>query len=203
MQRAIFFDKDGTLIENLPYNVDPSLIRFMPGAAAALVALYTAGYRLFIISNQSGVARGYFAEAALAGVQQWLASQFSAIGVVLDGFSYCPHHPAGRVAAYTTICNCRKPAPGMLLQAARDHQIDLGQSWMIGDILDDVEAGHRAACKTMLVNNGGETEWVFGPLRKPHIMVRDLAAAADVILATDAYRPIRRAPAALFQEVLM
>ncbi len=181
--RAVFFDKDGTLIEDVPYNVNPDRIRLEPGAVEALQRLDAAGYRLFVISNQSGVARGYFAEEALVQVQGRLQELLADAGVRLAGFYYCPHHPDGTVPSYAIACSCRKPAPGMLLRAAGEHDLDLAASWFVGDILNDVEAGRAAGCRTVLLDNGHETEWALTRDRLPHHTVRDLRQAARVILA--------------------
>lgn len=157
-RRAVFLDKDGTVIEDVPYNVDPERICLTRGAAAGLRALHTAGYRLIVVSNQSGVARGYFPETALAGVERRLRELLADQGVPLAGCYWCPHHPRGVVPAYTCDCTCRKPAPGMLLQAARDQGIDLAASWMIGDSPADVEAGRGAGCRTVLVGGPFDLE---------------------------------------------
>jgi D,D-heptose 1,7-bisphosphate phosphatase len=183
--RAVFLDKDGTLVENVPYNVDPTLIRWCEGAIDGLRRLHEAGYKLFVITNQSGVARGYFEETALAIVEQHLMQELAQFGIPLAGFYYCPHHPEGTIAPYAINCNCRKPEPGLLLQAAEEHQLDLAASWFIGDILHDVGAGRAAGCRTILIDNGNETEWKLSPQRLPHHLVSDLDAAARVILAID------------------
>ncbi len=184
--RAIFLDKDGTLINNVPYNVDPALIELAPGVIKGLPGLRRAGYRLVLITNQSGVARGYFQEADLrtlfAGLNDHLYRQSR---VRLDGFYFCPHHVDGTVKRYRVACNCRKPAPGLLLQAAREMNIDLKDSWFIGDILDDVEAGHRAGVQTVLIANGNETRWKGGLQRTPDYLVHDFEEAARVILTND------------------
>src|SRR5947209_6409951 len=99
-RRAAFLDKDGTLVENVPYNVDPARVRLAPGAAEALPRLHAAGFRLIVVSNQSGVARGLFAEEALAGVRERLRELLADLGVPLGGFHYCPHHPDGTVPRY-------------------------------------------------------------------------------------------------------
>lgn len=182
IHRAVFLDKDGTLIKDVPYNVDPTRITLTPGAAIGLERLYTAGYQLIVITNQSGIARGYFDEAALIAVQERLQQLLAPSGVTFSGFYYCPHHPDGVVAKYAISCTCRKPEPGLLLRAAADHHIDLSQSWFIGDILNDVEAGRRAGCKTILIDNGNETEWQLSALRSPHYQVADLAQAAQIIV---------------------
>jgi D-glycero-D-manno-heptose 1,7-bisphosphate phosphatase len=184
-RRAVFLDKDGTLIENVPYNVDLALIRLAPGAAEGLTQLHRAGFALFVISNQSGVARGYFPESALEGVEVRLRELLAAFGVPLAGFAYCPHHPEGTVEEFAMACDCRKPAPGMILRMAAEHAIDLVRSWMIGDILDDIEAGRAAGCRTVLIDNANETEWLLSPDREPHYRVPDLAAAARLIVGSD------------------
>ena len=182
MNAAAFLDKDGTLIEDVPYNVNPALIRLTQGAAAGLARLHAAGYALIVISNQSGVALGRFTEGALAAVERRLRELLAEAGVPLAGFYYCPHHPGGVVPGYSMACTCRKPAPGLLHRAAEEHGIDLARSWFLGDILDDVEAGRRAGCRTVLIDNGNETEWVRSPLRWPDVIAADLDEAARRIV---------------------
>jgi len=149
--RAIFIDKDGTLIPDVPYNIDPALITLSPGAGHVLYTLQQQGFRLVVVSNQAGVAHGLFPEAALVGVRQRIETLLAEFNVRLDGFYYCPHHPDADIPAYRRACDCRKPQPGMLLRAARDLDIDLSHSWMIGDISADSEAGNRAGCRTILI----------------------------------------------------
>lgn len=190
LKRAVFLDKDGTLLEDAPYNVDPARMRLLPGAAEGVRLLYAAGYALIVVSNQSGVARGYFAAEALYGVEKQLRVLLArAADAPLTDFYACPHHPEGSVPEYTIACDCRKPQPGLLLRAAREHRLALAHCWMVGDILNDVEAGHRAGCRTVLVDNGGETEWVAGPHRTPDAIVDDLAAAARFIFAASPAMP--------------
>jgi D-glycero-D-manno-heptose 1,7-bisphosphate phosphatase len=183
--RAVFLDKDGTLVVDIPYNVDPEKVRLTQGAAEALGALAAADYRLIVVSNQSGVAHGYFDEDDLAPVEQRVQELLAESGVKLNGFYYCPHHEDGRVARYAVPCSCRKPQPGLILRAAREHDIELGQSWLIGDILNDIEAGRAAGCQTLLIDNGNETEWHLSPPRKPDFVVRNLLEAAELILRSD------------------
>lgn len=181
MNKAVFIDKDGTLIRDVPYNVQPGLIVLEEGVIEGLHMLSRAGYLIVIISNQSGVARGYFEEAALVQVKEKIIELLKREGIALDGFYYCPHHPAGNTAPYAVDCSCRKPAPGMILQAAKELGIDTCASWMIGDILHDVEAGNRAGCHTVLINNGNETEWVAGTWRKPDVVAANVQEAAALI----------------------
>ncbi len=184
--RAVFLDKDGTLIDDRPYNVDPRHIRLARGAEEGLPRLHAEGYRLVVISNQSGVARGFFPEIALLGVKDRLQALLEGLGVPLAGFYWCPHHPQGSVKKYAMACACRKPEPGLLLRAAEEQGLDPGKSWFVGDILDDVEAGHRAGCRSLLLLNGHETEWRLTGVRQPDLMAADLAEAARFILAVGA-----------------
>nr|WP_315393635.1 HAD family hydrolase [uncultured Duganella sp.] len=174
---AIFLDKDGTLVDDVPYNVDPRRIRLARGAAAGLRRLGRLGYRLLVVSNQPGVALGRFDAGALEPVRGQLTRLLRLRGVRLDGCYFCPHGPDDG-------CDCRKPLPGMLLRAAAEHRVDLSASWMIGDILDDVEAGARAGCRTILIDNGNETMWRRSPLRAPTWIASDLDAAARLVAAT-------------------
>ncbi|MFZ6028668.1 MAG: D-glycero-alpha-D-manno-heptose-1,7-bisphosphate 7-phosphatase [Chloroflexota bacterium] len=184
--KAVFFDKDGTLVEDVPYNVDPARLSLAPGIGAALRCLQDAGYRLVVVSNQSGIARGYFSEEALARLEYVLRQRLEILGVSLQGFYYCPHHPQGTVPAYTRRCSCRKPEPGLLLRSAREHNIDLRRSWLVGDILDDVQAGRRAGCRTILLDNGNETEWFLSRERLPHHLAANIAMVQAIISAVDA-----------------
>ncbi|MBI5031687.1 MAG: HAD family hydrolase [Chloroflexi bacterium] len=180
MRHVIFLDKDGTLIEDKPYNVEPSSMRLISGAAEGLRMLHDLGYRFIVVSNQSGVARGYFSESALERVEWRLRELFANLRIPLDGFYYCPHHPHGVIPQYAITCDCRKPAPGMLFRAAREHSIDLRHSWLIGDIFDDIEAGHRAGCRSILIDCENATAET--PVREPDYRVNNLQQAAKRIL---------------------
>lgn len=178
---AVMLDKDGTLLENVPYNVDPARMRLAPGAAEALHLLGQLDMPLVVVSNQPGVALGYFPEQALGAVRGRLAELFAAHGARLAGFFYCPHHPDGTQAELTGACPCRKPRAGLLWQAAERLGLALEASWMIGDILDDVAAGNAAHCRTILVDCGSETEWLRGVERVPDYTVTRLDAAARIV----------------------
>ena len=183
MNKAIFLDKDGTVIIDIPYNVNANLISLSDNTAQGLRLLQHQGFLLVIITNQAGVALGYFEEDALTAVGDKLAALFIEERITLNGFYYCPHHPQGTVYPYNINCNCRKPQTGMLLQAANDLNIDLRCSWMIGDILNDVEAGNRAGCKSILIDNGNETEWVMNECRLPLKKVANVNEAAGFIIS--------------------
>jgi D-glycero-D-manno-heptose 1,7-bisphosphate phosphatase len=179
LRPCLFVDKDGTLVENVPDATDPLLLRFMPGAGEALARLQEAGLALIIVTNQSGLARGRFTRAEFARLQQIMLQRLQEeFGVRVDSVEVCPHAPDadGRPA-----CLCRMPAPGMLIRAGHRHRLDLARSWMVGDTLDDVEAGHRAGCQGLLLDSGGETVWRRSPLREPDARFFDWAALADYV----------------------
>jgi histidinol-phosphate phosphatase family protein len=180
---AILIDKDGTLIDDDPFNVDPSRIRLAPGAEQALRDFASLRWPVAIVSNQPGVAFGYFAESALNDVREHLSRVMANYGVDFAGFFYCPHHPQGRDAAYRTVCACRKPAPGLLRAAARHIGVPLSRCWMIGDILDDIEAGNTAGCETVLVDCGNETEWRPGAHRTPDHTVAAVDQASRLVVS--------------------
>lgn len=180
---AVFIDKDGTLIENLPYNVDPTQLHFTPHALEGLQMLAAAGYALVVVSNQPGLAIGRFTRAEFSVLQRALAAKLRAeAGIELAGFYACPHAPGPGGAP---ACLCRKPSPGMLRQAALAQRFDLARSWMVGDTLDDVEAGRRAGCRSILLDVGNETLWRLSPLRTPHHRCADLGEAARHILSSE------------------
>jgi histidinol-phosphate phosphatase family protein len=187
---AVFLDKDGTLVEDVPFNVDPALLRFTPRALPALRRLADAGYLLVIVSNQPGLALGRFTPAQFDTLREALIARLRHEGgVEIAGVYACPHAPA---LADGTGCDCRKPMPGLLSAAAAALEVDLAASWMVGDILDDVEAGRRAGCRAVLLDRGGETQWRMSPLRTPHRVCSDLAEAAQAILEADA-QPVAEA----------
>lgn len=184
MHKAVFLDKDGTLIKDVPYNVDPQKIELFADVPEGLKLLKDQGFKLIVVTNQSGVAYGYFDEKAIEGVKQKIQLLLNDFHIDIDGFYYCPHHEKGTIPAYAIACNCRKPGAGLLIQAAAELHINLSQSWMIGDILNDIEAGKKAGCKTILMDNGGETEWILTKERTPDYTVRNFLEAATIIVAT-------------------
>lgn len=181
-RKAIFLDKDGTLVEDVPYNVDPGKLRLTPHAIEGLLMLQSQGYRLIVVTNQSGLARRLFDRAALNRVHAKLSALLLEGGVRIDDYFVCPHAPVP-TPLLSQGCLCRKPAPGLLRQAAKVHRIELADSWMIGDILNDVEAGHRAGCRSVLLDTGNETEWRLSPLRMPDVRAAHLLEAAEAIVS--------------------
>lgn len=182
MTTVIFIDKDGTLIEDLPYNVDPRRIRLAPGAEEALAIWAERGWPMAIITNQSGVARGYFTLKELDAVADHLEAVITDAGGVWGGFYACPHLPEG-INEYAIDCDCRKPAPGMIRDAAAKLGARPEESWFIGDTWMDMAAGRAMGCRTILVGR----EWRDGPSYPPEAQpdhaVPDLAAAARITVA--------------------
>jgi D-glycero-D-manno-heptose 1,7-bisphosphate phosphatase len=182
MSRAVFLDRDGTLVEEVPYLHQPGRVVLLPGAAAALRALAEAGFALVVVTNQAGVARGYHDEAAVTATHRRLAELLAVEGVQLDGVWYCPHHPDGLVPAYARACSGRKPAPGMLQAAATALGLDLTRSWLIGNHPDDAAAAQQAGATPLFVTTGdGATR----PAPPAVPVLPDLPAAAATVLDAD------------------
>lgn len=183
--KAVFLDKNGALVDNLGSCMAPYRITLCSGAGAALRLLAQLDYRVVVVSDQAGIAYGQVDELAMAPVAHRLSDLLFRERLELEGFYFCPHDPRGSVARHAVDCFCRKPQPGLLLKAASEHEIDLRASWMIGANLHDVEAGNRAGCRTLLIDNGTETEWRLGPRRVPTRIVPDLYAAALMIASEE------------------
>jgi D-glycero-D-manno-heptose 1,7-bisphosphate phosphatase len=149
----VFLDRDGTLVEEVAYLHDPGRLALLPGVAA-LGGLAAAGYALVVVTNQSGVARGYYDEAAVERVHRRLSELLAGAGVRLDAILYCPHHPEGTVARHARTCRCRKPSPGMLEAAAGQLDLDLPASYLIGNHPTDVGAAVAAGVTALYVHTG-------------------------------------------------
>lgn len=176
MKKAIFLDRDGTLNIDYGYVHDIDHFYFIEGSIEALKALQEMGYALVLVTNQSGIARGYFTEEEFNQLTEWMDWSLEDRGVHLDGIYYCPHHPKG-TGKYKKECDCRKPKPGLLLEAMADLGIDPKKSIMIGDKLDDVIAGKQANVgTTVLVQTGKE-------------VTEEIAIQADYVIDSIAYLP--------------
>ena len=145
MTSAVFLDRDGVINVDHGYVSTWEQFEFLPGASEALRELQDAGYLLIIVSNQSGIGRGYYSERDLHTLNQAIAEHLdSTLGVTLSGFYHCPHHPTEAEGGFRQQCDCRKPAPGMIQQAVLDHGIDVKTSLLVGDKDSDIEAGRAA-----------------------------------------------------------
>lgn len=181
-RRAVFVDRDGTLVEERGYVTAPEDMALLPGAARAVRALREAGWKVFVVSNQAAVAKGLITEEELAGLHLRLAALLAAEGARLDGFYVCPHHPEGTVPEYALECGCRKPRPGLLEQAAREHDLELSRCVMVGDSLRDLEAARAAGARAVLVRTGHGRE-AESAGAEADFVADDLAAAAGWIIS--------------------
>lgn len=191
MQKAIFLDRDG-VINELICNDDlgviespfkPEQLHLLPGAAKAISMINNLGFKAIVITNQPGIARGYFTEEILNRINAKMKRELAREGASLDAVYYCPHLPEGRVAEYNTVCDCRKPKPGLILQAAQDFDISLPDSYMIGDSAIDIEAGTKAGCHPVLL--GGLKCGICRMMEKrgcqPYFIAANLLEAVTVI----------------------
>lgn len=184
MRRAVFLDRDGTINEEKEYLWRVEEFRFISGAVEAVRLLKEAGFLVVVVTNQSGIGRGYYGEQDLERLHDHMRAELEKQGTDVDACYFCPHHPHHGVGKYATECDCRKPLPGMLLQAAVDLDIDLASSWMIGDKKADIDAGFAAGCSAILVRTGyGGADALHLP---PHVpVVDDLLTAARLIVSRD------------------
>lgn len=182
MTKAVFLDRDGTLIKERHYLIDPAHMEFEYGVPEGLRLLQRHGFQLFMVTNQSGIARGYFTESQFFTFQDYLLQRFSDEGIHFAGYYYCPHHPTEGRGMYMTDCDCRKPKPGLINKAIEEFGLSKEESYMIGDKGSDIEAGHSAGLKSILVLTG------YGPITAqdktltPDYVATDLAEAAKFIV---------------------
>jgi D-glycero-D-manno-heptose 1,7-bisphosphate phosphatase len=185
-RKAVFMDRDGTISEEVGYVNHPSRYRVFPYSAEAVGLINREGWLAILVTNQAGVARGYFPEDMITKVHSILSEKLAAGGAHLDAIYYCSHHPSVGSPPYRLDCDCRKPKPGLIQQAAREFDIDLENSWMIGDRYSDVEMARRAGVKAGFVLSGyGHGEWEFQRTTwttEPDIVVPDLLEAVKTIL---------------------
>jgi len=178
--KAVFLDRDGTL------NVDKEYVHriedweWIPGAIDAIVALRKAGFLVIVVTNQAGIARGYYTGADVANLHAWVNEELKSHDAAIDGFYYCPHHPE-----HSGECDCRKPMPGMLYEAKQDFDIDFSRSWLVGDKVGDIQAGLAAGVKSILVLTGYGTEH-RALLGEEIVCTADMAAASRFILSSHA-----------------
>lgn len=183
---AVFLDRDGTLNVEKEYLYRPADFEFIPGVPEAIRRLNRAGYKVLVVSNQSGVARGYFGLEEVERLHWHIAARLAEHDARIDGFYICPHHPTAGRGALRRHCACRKGEPGLLLQAAAEHGIDLARSFMIGDKEADIEAGERAGCTPLLVLTGYGAATADQVAADRARRFADLAGAVDWVLKTAA-----------------
>ena len=192
MNKAVFLDRDG-VINRLIYHQESGIIdspfvvsqfQLLPGVGEAISLLNTLGYKVIVVTNQPGIAKNHFSLDTLDQMHRLMQDELKARKAVLDGIYYCPHHPDGDNLAYRTVCQCRKPEPGLLMRAAQDFSLDLTECYMVGDSLTDIQAGQRAGCRAVLVGkmkcdlcNLMEEQRV-----KPDAIAGNLAESVGVIL---------------------
>ena len=181
--KAAFIDRDGVINDERNYVHRNEDFVLLPGVAQGLALLRDAGFRLIVVTNQAGIARGYYDQSAMDRLHVHLQEQLAMQGVALDAIYFCPHHPQGSVQGLAVDCDCRKPAPGMLFQAAKDFDLDLSASVLIGDKLSDVQAGKKAGVgRAVIVESGHEVD-VAARLQADGVAA-DLLAAAGLLTAS-------------------
>ncbi|MDY6855206.1 MAG: HAD family hydrolase [Thermodesulfobacteriota bacterium] len=184
---AVFMDRDGTIIDELGYLKDPNDLNIIPGAVDAIRLINRAQMKAVIVTNQSGVARGYLSEEILGNIHQRLLERLMKKDAYIDAIYYCPHHPNEGDLRYRKTCNCRKPYPGMLDMAAKDLKVDLERSYVIGDKIIDMRLAHRVGAKGVLVLTGygkNEVKLIDDALKsRPHCIAEDILKAVDWILS--------------------
>ena len=158
---AVFFDRDGVLNEDIGYLYRQEDFHWIPGAKEAILHYNRQGYLVFVVTNQSGVARGYYQEDDVHRLHQWMQDQLASIGAHIDGFFHCPHHPEGTVDPYRMTCSCRKPEPGLIQQAMKEWPVGKNRSLLIGDKSSDVEAAHAAGIRGHLFPGGNLYDFVL------------------------------------------
>ena len=173
--RAVFLDRDGVLMADTNYVGHVERVSVLDNAPAALRRLQDAGYRLFVVTNQSGVGRGYFTRQMVEEIHALLDKQFAAAGARVERYYVCPHHPEDN-------CACRKPKPKSLLDAAAEYRLDLTRCFMVGDRSSDIECGQNAGTRTVLVLTGAGQETLVKGQVKPDFVAADVSAATDWIL---------------------
>ncbi len=186
MARAVFLDRDGTINFETEFLHRPEEFHFITGAPQAIRLFNEAGFRVIVVTNQSGIARGYYDEEAVRSLHRYVDGELRRFGAIIDAYYFCPHHPEYSGDDDGKACRCRKPEAGMLFRAAAEYSLDLAASYMIGDKISDVRAGLNAGCRPILVRTGyGAAE---APLLPHGVAVfDDLLSAARAIVAQTGY----------------
>ncbi len=169
MKQAVFLDRDGTINRDVGYLSNPDQLELIPGSAEAIRILNSAEFSVVIISNQAGIAKGLIQEGQLPEIQKVLLAMLQNEDAKVDGFYYCPHHPEGSVKKFSCSCQCRKPAPGLLLKASEEMDIDLSRSYVVGDKMSDVQLAHNVGAVGIMVltGHGRKEQRGYPPTIKP------------------------------------
>ena len=186
MSKAVFLDRDGVITREPPYyahRIDQ--LELISKSAEAIRLLNKSGFKVIVVSNQSGVARGYYQEKDIEIYNRVMKKKLEEEKAYIDAIYYCPHHPRAAIEKYKIDCECRKPKPGMLKQAEKDLNLNLKLSFLVGDKMSDIEAGYRAGCKTILVLTGqgnDELKKISKMNIKPNYISKDLYTASQIIM---------------------
>ncbi len=180
--KACFLDRDGVLIEEKNYLYSISDIYIFPETYEALKLLKNKGFKIIVVTNQAGVAKGYYDENAIGLVHKEMDRLFAIESVAVDAYYYCPHHPKAKIKEYALKCDCRKPAPGMILQAVKDFDIDLTKSFLVGDKISDIEAASNAGCIGIMVKTGHGKEQIDKAQREGFIIKENILDAVKYFL---------------------
>ncbi len=199
-KKAVFLDRDGTIVVHEPYLCSPDQLKLLPYAAEGLRHFQKMGYFVFIITNQSGVARGFFDEERLLLIHDKLLTMLQKEGITVTGIYYCPHHTEGVVEQYRVACDCRKPKPKMILDAANKYHVDLSLSLMIGDAAVDMQAGKNAGCICVLVTPP-QSDVPDELSKSADYVVNDLREAAGVAQASRLHKKNSRRDACAIDEL--
>lgn len=184
MKKAVFLDRDGVITQEPPYYAHRlDQLRLIPRSTEAIKLLNKLNFKVIIVSNQSGIARGYYGEEDTIRFNNAMNELLNKSGAHIDAIYYCPHHPEAKIERYRVDCDCRKPKPGMLKRAEKELNIDLRQSFMVGDRWSDIEAGKRAECKTVLMRTGYNLEKLKGNGITCDYVANDLYDAVEYILS--------------------
>ncbi len=179
-KKAVFLDRDGVMVEDVHHLHRIADLSVIPQVPEAIVEMRKRGYLVIVVTNQAAVAKGIATIGEVEAINNEMLRRLALHGATIDGVYYCPHHPKGKVAEYAVVCECRKPSPGMLLQAARELDIDLAASFLVGDKTSDILAGERAKVKTILVETGyGGTDGANKVV--PNIFAKDLWHASQLV----------------------
>lgn len=182
-RRAVFLDRDGTINREVQYLSRVSDLELIKGAARGIVMLNRAGFRVIVVTNQSGVARGFFDEQRVLEINRALSLMLEKQGARIDAWYYCPHHPAEGQGEYCTVCSCRKPATGMVEQACRQYPVDVSKSFVVGDTLRDMKLAWNCGMSAVLVKTGHGKDALAG--MEPHVAARIDHIAPDLLEAAE------------------